>query len=140
MRMTTEAHFTSYSEAQAHFKDLLDTALQGRRATVRFNADRAAVVDAERLRASLMVLHPSRAHLVAEAGGRFTFIPGVPIAAGGPAFAEASSRWWTPCANMPLTGRITSEAPNHRDNWAMVQLITLSDDDQLRHWPVGTQA
>lgn len=140
MRMTTRAHLTSYSEAQAHFKDLLDTAMQGRPATVRFNADRAAIVDAERLRAFLTVLHPSRAHVVAEAGGRFMFIPGVPIAAGGPAFAEASSRWWTRCANMPLTGRITWPRPNHRDNWAMVQLITPSDDDQLRDWPVGTQA
>jgi hypothetical protein len=89
MRMTTKAHLTSYSEARAHFKDLLDTAMQGRPATVRFNADRAAIVDAERLRAFLTVLHPSRAHVVAEAGGRFMFIPGVPIAAGGAAFAEA---------------------------------------------------
>jgi hypothetical protein len=29
------------------------------------------------------------------------------------------------------------DAPNHRDNWALVQLVTLSDDDDLRSWLVG---
>jgi hypothetical protein len=27
---------------------------------------------------------------------------------------------------------------NHRDNWGLVQLIALSDDDQLRDWLVGS--
>jgi hypothetical protein len=30
------------------------------------------------------------------------------------------------------------DAPNHRDNWALVQLIGLSNDDQLRDWLVGS--
>jgi hypothetical protein len=29
-------------------------------------------------------------------------------------------------------------APNHRDNWALVQLITLSSDEQLREWLTGS--
>ncbi|WP_431927398.1 hypothetical protein [Nonomuraea jabiensis] len=29
------------------------------------------------------------------------------------------------------------DAPNHRENWGLVQLISLSDDDQLREWLVG---
>jgi hypothetical protein len=29
-------------------------------------------------------------------------------------------------------------APNHRDNWGLVQLISLSSDDQLRDWLVGS--
>jgi hypothetical protein len=28
-------------------------------------------------------------------------------------------------------------APNHRDNWGLVQLIGLSDDEQLREWLAG---
>jgi hypothetical protein len=31
-------------------------------------------------------------------------------------------------------------APNHRENWPLVQLISLSDDDQLGAWLVGTAA
>lgn len=30
------------------------------------------------------------------------------------------------------------DAPNHRDNWVLVQLVTLSTDDQLRSWLVGS--
>lgn len=29
-------------------------------------------------------------------------------------------------------------APNHRENWGLVQLISLSDDDQLTDWLVGS--
>ena len=29
------------------------------------------------------------------------------------------------------------DTPNHRDNWGLVQLIGLSDDEQLREWLVG---
>ena len=29
------------------------------------------------------------------------------------------------------------DAPNHRNNWGLVQLICLSTDDQLREWLVG---
>jgi hypothetical protein len=30
------------------------------------------------------------------------------------------------------------DAPNHANNWGLVQLISLSDDEQLRDWLVGT--
>ena len=29
-------------------------------------------------------------------------------------------------------------APNHRANWGLVQLITLSSDEQLREWLTGS--
>jgi hypothetical protein len=29
-------------------------------------------------------------------------------------------------------------AANHRENWGLVQLISLSDDEQLREWLVGS--
>ena len=28
-------------------------------------------------------------------------------------------------------------APNHADNWGLVQLVSLSSDEQLREWLVG---
>jgi hypothetical protein len=31
-------------------------------------------------------------------------------------------------------------APNHRDNWALVQLVSLSENDQLKKWLVGASA
>ncbi len=32
-----------------------------------------------------------------------------------------------------------AEAPNHQGNWGLVQLVVLSDDDQLRDWLVGSR-
>lgn len=29
------------------------------------------------------------------------------------------------------------DAPNHRDNWGLVQMICLSSDNQLREWLTG---
>jgi hypothetical protein len=57
--VTVAAHFDNYSAARAHFKDLLDAARRGRVATVRRETGRAAVVDADRLRASLVGVLPS---------------------------------------------------------------------------------
>jgi hypothetical protein len=131
-------HYDSYTDARAHFKDLLDAAERGRVATVRRDAGRTAVVDVERLRTSLATLSPSRAQVVAEAGGWSVFIPGLPVAADGATFDEAivemidSLREYADDWQERLL-----DAPNHRNNWALVQLISLSTDDQLRDWLVG---
>jgi len=133
-------HYDSYTEARAHLKDLLDAAERGRVATVRRDAGRTAVVDVERLRSSLASLSLWRAQVVAEAGGWSVFIPGLPIAADGATFDEA------------VVGMIDAlreyaedwqerllDAPNHQNNWALVQLVTLSDDSQLHDWLVGVR-
>ena len=45
----------------------------------------------------------------------------------GPSLREYAEDWQLRLLN----------APNHRDNWGLVQLISLSDDEQLRDWLVG---
>lgn len=132
-------HYDSYTEARAHLKDLLDAAERGHVATVRRGAARTAVVDVERLRSSLASLSSPRAQVVAEADGWSVVIPGVPVAADGASFDEAITE-------MIMALREYAEdwqerlldAPNHRNNWGLVQLIGLSDDDQLRDWLVGS--
>jgi predicted RNase H-like HicB family nuclease len=132
-------HYDSYTEARAHLKDLLDAAERGHVATVRRDAAKTAVVDVERLRSSLASLSAHRAQVVGEADGWSVFIPGLPIAADGATFDEA-------IAEMIVTlGEYAEDwqerlldAPNHRNNWGLVQLVGLSDDDQLRDWLVGT--
>jgi predicted RNase H-like HicB family nuclease len=132
------ARYESYTEARNHFKDLLDAAEQGRVATVRRDAGYSAVVDAGRLRHALTLLCTSKAEVVREAGGWSAFFPGLPIAADGTTFDEAidelidtlreyAEDWQERLLN----------APNHRENWGLVQLISLSDDAQLRQWIVG---
>lgn len=132
-------HYDSYTDARAHLKDLLDAAETGRVATVRRDSSMAAVVDVKRLRHFLASIVPSRAQVVPEAGGWSVFIPGLPVAADGASFDEA-------IAEMIDALREYAEdwqerllnAPNHRDNWGLVQLISLSDDEQLRDWLVGS--
>ena len=128
-------HYDSYSDARAHLKDLLDAAERGRVATVRRESVKTAVLDAARLRQFLAAVVPSRAQVVAVAGSWSVFIPGLPVAADGPTFDEAIS-------DMVQALREYAEdwqdrlldAPNHRANWGLVQLISLSNDDHMRDW------
>ncbi|MFI9721065.1 prevent-host-death protein [Streptomyces sp. NPDC052396] len=131
-------HYESYTEARAHLKDLLDAAEEGRVATVRRDAGRAAIVDVERLRRFLSLVTASKAEVVAEAGGWSVFLPGLPVAADGATFDEAIAEMVQALREYAddWQDRLRT-APNHQDNWGLVQLIELSDDRQLTEWLVG---
>jgi predicted RNase H-like HicB family nuclease len=131
-------HYDSYTEARAHLKDLLDAAEKGQVATVRRDSATTAVVDVERLRHFLASIVPSRAQVVPEVGGWSVFIPGLPVAADGASFDEAITEMIDALREYAddWQQRLLN-APNHRDSWGLVQLISFSDDDQLREWLVG---
>lgn len=134
-------HYDSYTEARAHLKDLLDAAERGRVATVRRDSATTAVVDGQRLRQALADLVPSRAQAVAEAGGWSVFLPGLPVSADGASFDEAIGEMVDALRDYAddWQQRLL-DAPNHRANWGLVQLVGLSDDGQLRDWLVtGTR-
>ena len=111
---------------------------QGRVATVRRESATSAVVDADRMRHFIASVIPSRAQVVPEAEGWSVIIPGLAVAADAESFDGA-------IADMVLALREYAEdwqdhlrdAPNHRENWGLVQLIVLSDDDQLQSWLVS---
>jgi predicted RNase H-like HicB family nuclease len=131
----TALHYESYTEARTHMKELLDAAERGQSASVRRGALTAMVLDAGRLQRFLLDVYPSRAQVVAEAGGWSAVIPGLPVAADGATFDEA-------VAEMIDALREYAEdwqdhlfgVPNHSDNWPLVHLVEFSDDDQLRKW------
>jgi predicted RNase H-like HicB family nuclease len=132
-------HYDSYTDARTHLKDLLDAAERGHVATVRRDTRRTAMVDVERLRAALAALIASRAQVVAEAGGWSVFIPGLPVAADGATFDEAVVEMVDALREYAQDWQERLlDAPNHRGNWGLVQLISLSTDDQLRDWLVGS--
>ncbi|NVI88799.1 prevent-host-death protein [Actinomadura sp. BRA 177] len=131
-------HYDSYTEARSHLKALLDAAERGRVATVRRDSARAAIVDVERLRHYLAAVTPSDAQVVPEGGGWSIFIPGLPIAVDGASFDEAVTEMVDALREYAEDWQDhLLDAPNHRENWGLVQLISLSDDDQLREWLVG---
>ncbi len=132
-------HYDSYTEARNNLKNLLDAAENGQVATVRRESATTAVLDAARLRYFLASVVPSRAQVVQEAGGWSVFIPGLPVAADGATFDEAVDEMVEALREyaQDWQDRLL-HAPNHRENWGLVQLISLSDDDQLREWLVGS--
>ncbi|GHC90663.1 hypothetical protein GCM10007079_37120 [Nocardiopsis terrae] len=134
----TTVHYDSYTEARTHLKALLDAAESGRVATVRRESARTAVLDVERLRRYLARATPSCAQVVPEAGGWSVFIPGLPVAADGVSFGEALTEMVDALREYAEDWQDhLLDAPNHSDNWGLVQLISLSDDEQLRDWLVG---
>lgn len=134
-------HYDSYSDARAHLKDILDAAARGQIATVRREGSTAVVVDVERLRRTLLARVPSRAQVVHEAGGWSVFVPGLPVAADGATLDEAMTEMIDALREYAddWQDRL-QDAPNHRDNWAVVQLVGLCDDGQLHGWLVGLEA
>lgn len=132
-------HYDTYSEARKHLKEVLDAAENGYLVTVRREDREAAVVDAERLQYFLATYVPSGTQVVHEEGGWSAFIPGLPVAADGATFDEAIDE-------LALALREYADdwhqrlrhASNHSENWGIVQLVQLSDDNQLRNWLKGS--
>ena len=132
-------HYDSYSEARAHLKEVLDAAESGQLVTVRRESRQAAVLDADRLQHFLATCVPSNAQVVAEGGGWSAFIPGLPVAADGSTFDEAIDELSAALREYAQDWRDRLQhATNHRENWGIVQLVGLSDDDQLRDWLRGS--
>lgn len=132
-------HYDSYTDARNNLKSLLDAAENGQVATVRRESATTAVLDAARLRYFLASVVPSRAQVVQEVGGWSVFLPDLPVAADGATFDEAVDEMVEALREyaQDWQDRLL-HAPNHRENWGLVQLISLSDDDQLREWLVGS--
>ncbi|HEV2360216.1 MAG TPA: type II toxin-antitoxin system prevent-host-death family antitoxin [Acidimicrobiales bacterium] len=133
--------YDTYSEARAHFKDLLDAAESGRPALVRRDGRPSAVVDATRLCGLLSESLRLRGEVVSEAGGWSVFIPGTPVAADGATLDEAIDEMILALREYAADWQDSLlNSPNHRGNWGLVQFTSLCDDEQLRRWLLGTAA
>lgn len=87
----------------------------------------------------ILALVPSCAQVVPEADGWSVFLPGLPVAADGATFDEAIAEMIEALREYAddWQERLL-DAPDHRENWGLVQLISLSDDAQLTDWLVGS--
>lgn len=132
------AMFGSAAEARKNFKPLLDAAEEGLPASIRRGKHRSAVVDADRLRCALTSLRPANAELDAEGDGWSIFLPGLPIAADGATLDEALDEMVQALREyaQDWSARLR-HAPNHADNWALVQIVALGTDAQVKDWLVG---
>lgn len=128
-------HYDTVALARQNFKDLLDAAQAGIPSAVTRDRHQLAVVDGEQLREVLQRAQPSRAQASPEAEGWSITLPGLPIAADGDTFDDALADAVAALREYAedWTDRLRI-APNHAGNWALVQLVTLSTDEQLQEW------
>jgi len=133
-------HYESISEARSHLKSLVDAAGQGLPATLRRDRDQVAIVDVARYRRLLEEAVNRRAEVVPEQDGWSVFLPGLPVAADGSSFDEAVDEMVDALREYAADWQDhLRTAHNHRDNWGLVQLIGLSNDEQLRAWLAGAE-
>lgn len=132
----TPTDFQTATEARAKFKTVLDAAESGVTITIRRESARSSVVDTERLRNTLARLMDLDTQVFSEGGEWGAFVPRTPsVCATGDTLDElldalvVAARDYADAWNDHLR-----QAPNHVENWGFVQVVTLSDDDQLRAW------
>jgi len=133
--MSIVTDYPTASEARAHLKDVLDSNARGITVTVRRDDLVSAVVPADRLRDHLTHAVPARVSLLSEGGGVVAIMEGRPFVSEGATVEEA-------LGDLILSLREYAEdwddhlrnAPNHAGNWALVQLVKLSTDEELIDW------
>jgi endonuclease V-like protein UPF0215 family len=139
MYMSGLVQFDSVAEGRAHLKELLDAAARGVPAGLRRERTGFAIVDAARLR-RLLTTQSRRPEVVAEADGWSIFLPDTPVAADGAALTEAVDGMVDALREYAVdwVDRLFA-APNHADNWWLVQLVAVSSDDDLADWLTAGQ-
>jgi hypothetical protein len=135
------ASYASSTEARRNFKAVLDAAVAGGMVMVHRESATAAVLDAKRLRHFLASVIPARARVVPEAGGFSVMGEGLPVAGDGNTLDEAMQEMVSALRDYAMDWQDwgLKDAPNHRDNWGLVQLISLSSDEELREWLDGSR-
>ncbi len=135
MSQASVVDYPSYSSARAHFKDVLDATERGLSVTVARDGQVSVVLPAERLRAFFFRAVSPRVELAHEDGHVIALMSGRPFVSEGASVDDAlddlreSLREYAEDWEARL-----QQAPNHRDNWALVQLIKLSSDEELLDW------
>ena len=131
-------HFSSLGEARAHLPQLTDAAVAGRPVSYSRDGRQIAAVDAARLRDALSQLHPARAEVFREDGQVGMVISELGLAVEGGTFDDAVSELVIALKEYAADwDDHLLNAPNHANNWGIVQLIALSTDAQLAGWVRG---
>lgn len=130
--------YESFTSARARFREILDTAAAGRIVSILRPGGDIAVLREDQVRTLLASHLGSPVQMVHEDGAWAAFIPGLPVA------AEATS---PDAAIDEMIGVLRDyaedwhdhlhTAPNHAENWPLVEYVGLSHDEELRAWATG---
>ncbi|MCL2594783.1 MAG: hypothetical protein FWD83_04625 [Promicromonosporaceae bacterium] len=126
----------SATETRANFKSALDLAEQGVSVPVLRSGHLTALVDANRLRESLMHLVNPDPQITCGEQEWWATIPNIPsILATGTDFDSVVADLISAVREYAFDWNDDLRLyPNHGDNWGFVQIVSLSTDDQLRDW------
>ncbi|AWB86577.1 prevent-host-death protein [Mycetocola zhujimingii] len=133
--MSLVADYGTFTAARTHLKEVFDANAEGRTVTVRRDGQVSAVVPADKLQALLARTVSPSVRVDREDGRTIALMEARPFVSEGMNVAEALE-------DLILSLREYSEdwearlrhAPNHADNWDLVQLVKLSTDEQLLEW------
>lgn len=136
--MADTAHFSTLRSGSDHLNDVLDAAASGCPASISQDGVKVAAVDAERFVNFLSKACPANAQLVPDTEGWDVLLPGLPIAASGATYVEALNEAVLALRDYAEAwSRSLRLAPNHSQNWGLVQLIENASDDRLKAWLAG---
>jgi hypothetical protein len=131
----------SFTEARTSFKAILDSSDRGRATTIKRGESSATIVNSEMLLNFLTSKTPANVEVVFEDDAWAMFMPGQPFATEGSTLEEATAEFIVGLREYADDWQDHLQAAsNHRDNWALVQIIELSTDAQLTNWLSGTES
>lgn len=140
MSSTPPTSYDSFTDARKSLKQILDSAEAGSVISIKRGARSTVVADRDRFRGLLAKATPSRAMVVAEDKAWVIVIPDSSFAAEAQSLDDAIADL---IANLRDYATEWQEhfaaAPNHANNWALVQLVNVSSDDDLRDWLLNDQ-
>lgn len=133
--MSIVVDYPTFTDARTHLKDVLDSNARGITVTVGRDDQVSAVVPANRLREYFFRTVSPRVRVLREDGRVIAVMDGWPFVSEGTDIEDA-------LGDLALTLREygtdweerLQHAPNHSQQWALVQLVKLSTDDELRQW------
>lgn len=139
---STSTNSYGFTQARESLKAILDFSERGGLSRIsRPDRAPAAVVNGESLRLYLAQTIVPNVQVVNEDDAWVVLMPGKPFAAEATKLEDALADFveglreyaedWDDHLHM---------APNHRKNWAFVQLVELSTDEQLIAWLTGSEA
>jgi antitoxin (DNA-binding transcriptional repressor) of toxin-antitoxin stability system len=131
-------HYATLSDARSHLPQLTDAAISGRPVSFARDGRQVAAVDADRLHDALAKLHPARTEVFQEDGAVGIAISDLGLAVEGTTFAAAVNEMVVALREYAAdwTDHLLN-APNHANNWGVVQIIALSTDEELASWVRG---
>jgi predicted RNase H-like HicB family nuclease len=127
--------YDTVTDGRKHFSDALKAASEGQTVRVVRSGGAIVLLDGRALLGFIAKATPSKAVIAQDEHGYSVYLPDKPIAADGATVDEALDQMVEAMRTYAMAWHdVLRQAPNHAGNWGLVQLIELSDDDQLRSW------